>query len=336
MIVIAALSIASCDASPTTPSSGPTIVCPATQVVSSPSGSATTVDYPKPVFSGGTPPVTVSCNPVAGATFPLGTTSVACSAVDANKKSASCAFTVTVTRPPQLTATRFVAFGDSITAGKSGESCPPGGGVSCSVTTTQMTSAQRFRALERLFINLEESSVAYPRTLQSMLASRYTAQATIIRMPNEGVSGEMVADGKTRLPAVLTATTPQVLLLQEGANDMTQSHPPIDAIVEDFRSMIVQARSRGIRVFLGTVLPQRANACRGYDFCDGVNDTVATNAKLRAMANAEQATVVDLYGVFDGQTSTLLALDGLHPNEAGYTKMAEAFFNAIRQQLEVP
>ncbi len=100
--------------------------------------------------------------------------------------------------------------------------------------------------------------------------------------------------------------------------------------------MIRQAQNRGIRVFLGTVLPQRANACRAYDFCDGVNDTVATNAKLRAMANAEGATVVDLYGAFDGQTSTLLALDGLHPNEAGYTKMAEAFFSAIRQQLEVP
>src|SRR5258706_12874966 len=104
---------------------------------------------------------------------------------------------------------------------------------------------------------------------------------------------------------------------------MTQPHPPIDAIVEDFRSMIRQAQGPGIRLFLGTVLPQRANACRAYDFCDGVNDTAATNAKLRAMASAERATLVDLYAAFDGQTSTLLALDGLHPNEAGYTKMPE-------------
>jgi lysophospholipase L1-like esterase len=190
--------------------------------------------------------------------------------------------------------------------------------------------------LQRLFIDLEESNVAYPRTLQSMLASRYAAQASIIGMPNEGVSGEFVSEGKSRLPGVLSARGPQVLLLQEGANDMNQGRPPVDAIVEDFRSMIRGARTRGIRVFLGTVLPQRANACRGYDFCDGVNDTVATNAKLRAMANVEGATVVDLYAAFDGQTSALLGLDGLHPNEAGYTKMAETFFSAIRQQLEVP
>jgi lysophospholipase L1-like esterase len=117
---------------------------------------------------------------------------------------------------------------------------------------------------------------------------------------------------------------------------MTGARPPIDAIVEDFRTMIRDARGRGVRVFLGTILPERPDACRAGDFCDGVYDTVATNAKLRALASAEGATLVDLYAAFDGQTSALLSLDGLHPNEAGYSKMAETFFNAIRQQLEVP
>jgi lysophospholipase L1-like esterase len=47
-------------------------------------------------------------------------------------------------------------------------------------------------------------------------------------------------------------------------------------------------------------------------------------------------TLVELYTAFQGQESTLLGLDGLHPNEAGYQRMAELFFEAIRQKLEVP
>ena len=89
-------------------------------------------------------------------------------------------------------------------------------------------------------------------------------------------------------------------------------------------------------MFVGTLLPQRQGACRGYDFCDGVNDTVTTNAKIRTMVMAEGAYLVDLYPAFEGQTTALLGLDGLHPNEAGYQKMAEMFFEAIRQRLEVP
>ena len=131
-------------------------------------------------------------------------------------------------------------------------------------------------------------------------------------------------------------TQPQVLLLQEGANDMTAARPPIEAIVNDFRAMIRDARGRGVRVFLGTLLPQREGACRAYDYCDGVNDVVPTNARLRTMAEVEGAVLVDLYQGSEGQTGTLLGIDGLHPNEGGYQKMAEMFFDAIRQRLEIP
>jgi hypothetical protein len=68
---------------------------------------------------------------------------------------------------------------------------------------------------------------------------------------------------------------------------------------------------------------------------DGIVDVVPANAQIRTMAASEGAILVDLYPIFDGQTSTLLGLDGLHPNEAGYAKMAETFYNAIRDNLEV-
>ena len=52
------------------------------------------------------------------------------------------------------------------------------------------------------------------------------------------------------------------------------------------------------------------------------------------MAAAEGSVLVDLYQGFAGQTDTLLGPDGLHPSEGGYQKIAEMFYDAIRQRLE--
>ena len=50
--------------------------------------------------AGGCPPVTVNCNPPSGSTFPIGTTTVTCTASDACGQTVTCSFHVTVNRPP--------------------------------------------------------------------------------------------------------------------------------------------------------------------------------------------------------------------------------------------
>jgi lysophospholipase L1-like esterase len=313
---------------PTPPPAAPVISCPVAATGQSSDGSAVQVSYPAPTVTGGTAPVTVTCTP---SIFPVGTTTVTCTARDAKQQIANCAFPVSVVKVPQLRATRFVAFGDSITAGLLATTCPAGGGVSCALKTPALpTLLTPFDELRLMAIG-EASSAAYPRQLQSLLASRFSAQAVTI--VNEGNPGEFIADGKSRLSGTLTNDAPQVLLLQEGANDIDQSHPPISRLVNDLRTMVRNARGRGIDVFVGTVLPQRPNACRGYDFCDGAADSVPLNEQIRAMVASEDAVLVDLYPAFDGQTATLLGVDGLHPNEAGYQKIADLFFAAITQRL---
>jgi lysophospholipase L1-like esterase len=310
----------------------PAISCPGPVSVHAIMPTGAPVTFSEPTVTGGLEPVTTYCTPASGSSFPNGITEVTCVTSDALQRLASCRFNVTVARPPRLTATRFLAFGDSITAGALGTQCPAGGGVNCSITTLTMPRFELRRFLEGLFIGIEATPAAYPRALQALLAARYPLQSFAIA--NEGLPGEFVADGKTRLAGLLNQQPPEALLLQEGANDMNQGQPPIDTIVEDLRSMVRAARGRGLPVFVGTLVPQRQMACRGYDFCDGTEDTVPTNARIRAMATAEGAVLVDLFTAFDGQTTTLLGLDGLHPNEAGYQKIAEMFFDAIRLQLE--
>src|SRR5262245_16927400 len=76
------------------------------------------VTYPEPVADGGLPPLTVSCSPASGTTFPLGTTVVTCSATD-GVRTAECHFSVVlVPVVPVISATKFLAFGDSITNGQ--------------------------------------------------------------------------------------------------------------------------------------------------------------------------------------------------------------------------
>ncbi len=207
--------IASCDSTttPTPPPVALTISCPQPVVATSLTGNPVTVNYTAAVAAGGKAPVTVSCSPASGQPFPLGATAVSCLAKDAQPQAAACAFTVTVSKVAQLSVTKFLAFGDSITAGVLAGSCPIGGGVSCSVATP--TSAPRSTAslipfgsdLRTLYPFVgEESSSAYPRQLQAALTANYNGQT--FTMTNLGSPGEFIAEGKARLSSALIAAAP--------------------------------------------------------------------------------------------------------------------------------
>ena len=326
-----------------TPGDALAIACPASLTVQSPEGAAVVVAFPAPTVTGGTAPVTTACTHQSGSQFEVGTTDVACTARDARQQAASCGFRVAVVVPPKLAATRFLAFGDSITAGVIPTTCslgtPPVSRCSTALMPmmpmTPLTLAERLLDTQQLRADLNASSASYPLKLQALLASRFNAQPIVV--VNEGEPGEMAADGVDRLPQTLTSHAPEVLLLMEGINDIHRTGDQaahVAPLVQALRTMTHEARGRGMRVFVGTLLPEDRCGCRAYDFVDGRDDIVTANDQIRAMAAVEGAILVDLYQGFAGQTATLLTFDGLHPNEAGYAKMAEMFYDAIRQQLE--
>jgi uncharacterized repeat protein (TIGR01451 family) len=75
----------------------PVITCPANMVATavSPGSSTVIVNYPPPAASDNCPGVATVCVPPSGAAFPLGATTVTCTATDGAGNSATCAFTVT-------------------------------------------------------------------------------------------------------------------------------------------------------------------------------------------------------------------------------------------------
>lgn len=88
--------------------------------------------------------------------------------------------------------------------------------------------------------------------------------------------------------------------------------------------MVVDARNRGLRPFLGTLPPET-----------GLARTLIEpfNAQLKSMAAGENVPVADVFAAFNGDLS-LLGNDGLHPTAAGYQKIADTFFEVIKQNLE--
>jgi hypothetical protein len=92
-------------------STPPTLSLPGDITKSINGAASTVVTYSATASDGGTP-LTPSCSPSSGSSFPLGTTTVSCSVTDAGGNTASGSFTVTVqdTTPPSV----------SITSGPSG------------------------------------------------------------------------------------------------------------------------------------------------------------------------------------------------------------------------
>jgi len=227
--------------------------------------------------------------------------------------------------PPHLSATKFVAYGDSITEGFV-QRCP---GVAPEEIEPGPMRIGLLLSQERA----QPSPTAYPAKLQSLLAERYPSQ--MITVVNEGMGGEEIEAGVADLPRVLTTNAPEVLLLLEGINTLNQKHKDgIPLVVDGLRSMIQEARSRGIAVFAATLLPERPGGCRAYDYSEDYDDIIEVNVRIRRMIGTEGAILVDLYEAFNGRTATLIGEDGLHPSAAGYQRIAEIFFDAIKTNLE--
>ena len=74
----------------------PQIVCSTNRVVAATTGSGASVVFPTPAASDNCPGVRVICLPPSGSTFPIGTTAVICTAIDASNNRATCSFTIRV------------------------------------------------------------------------------------------------------------------------------------------------------------------------------------------------------------------------------------------------
>lgn len=133
---------------------------------------------------------------------------------------------------------------------------------------------------------------------------------------NAGIPGELSADGLARLPEVLDQSTPALVVLIHGGNDILRRLPKTQT-AQNLRSMIGLIRASGAQVVMLGV-PQF-----GLFF----------EAALFYATVAEQEQVpIDLETLPGILTDNDLKSDTVHPNAAGYRRMAAAVANLLRER----
>lgn len=327
LAVVGVLLTAGCTDTPVTPTppvvtyDPPVIACPASQSVISSTATPISVVYSQASVVGGAPPLTTTCTPASGSTFPVGITTVTCTTRDAQQRTSSCSLTIGVTIPARLTATRFVAFGDSITAGENGQNS----------LTIDVGGVLTF--LQSVILIGSE----YPTVLRNSLRTRYALQTDSIDVVNAGVPGEAARDATTLTRFSSAISGRQAVLLMEGSNDLYSAYSGgaalTDAAIANLRTMIQRAKTANVKPFIATVPPMNPSACT--PICRGFAAALVApfNDRIRLLASSEGATLVDVHKAFNGDFS-LLSPDGLHPNAKGFELIANTFFDQIKATLE--
>ncbi|MEQ6918214.1 GDSL-type esterase/lipase family protein [Halomonas aquatica] len=146
------------------------------------------------------------------------------------------------------------------------------------------------------------------------------ADLTGLNVINAGVSGETTDKGLERFPVELERSSPDLVILIEGGNDIlrNKSH---SSIKKNLRMMIEMAESRGIPVVLVGV-PKKSLFSSSAPFYE------------------ELAEDFDL--VYDGSLivdllrNPSLKSDQIHFNEAGYQEMAESIHALMKNNGALP
>jgi len=219
---------------------------------------------------------------------------------------------------PALSTVRFLAFGDSMTAG---EVTVPVGVVADGPVAGLLNPPSTRQILV--------PAASYPTQLLSMLQSRYVIQAPTIAVTNAGKAGEYSFQALTRLADALAEVKPEVLLLLHGVNDLPFQNT--DLPTGSLTEMTRQGKNAGARVFLSTLMPFKP----GGRNSPNAALVAELNVRIKTIALTEGVALVDLFDTLAPEANTLIGVDGLHPTEAGYKRIADVFFASIQANLEV-
>jgi lysophospholipase L1-like esterase len=190
---------------------------------------------------------------------------------------------------------KVTAFGDSITRG--------------------------FLELRRRDLNLVTSN-NYPTILQGKLKSLDPAWT----VANRGVGGETTAEGANRIGSTLAIDKPGFVLIMEGTNDASRCGNASVTAGNLIRMAQAALANKSIPI-VGTIPPNfRNHNCADF-FINDVNN------QIHSAAAASNIVVAEIFNGMNDRSLFGLApnRDPLHPNEAGYARMADIWLQAMMQ-----
>jgi len=151
-----------------------------------------------------------------------------------------------------------------------------------------------------------DAGESYPAVLEKMTGRRVV---------NAGVPGEVTGDGLSRLPGVLAREKPALVLLCHGGNDLLRRLDP-QQTAGNIQSMIRLSRERGAAVVLVAVPSMGLSLSPPPLYRE-----IARSLSVPLEEKALPAVLSD----------ASLKSDYIHPNAAGYRRLAEAVAGLLKR-----
>jgi len=143
------------------------------------------------------------------------------------------------------------------------------------------------------------------------------SKLTGLHVINAGVNGETSVEGLRRLPKLLEDPSVKLMILCFGGNDILQ-RSSMDALKQNLKTMIQMAKKKQIDVLLISVPNVSLFGLSPLDLYEEVAEE--ENSPLLS------GTLADIL------SKPSLKNDQIHPNAAGYRKMAEKIYETLQKE----
>lgn len=157
----------------------------------------------------------------------------------------------------------------------------------------------------------------------ALLEQRLKDEGFTDRVVNASISGDTSAGGQARLPALLAAHKPDLVVLELGGNDGLRGQPP-QQLQQNLASMIDRSREAGAKVvLLGMRLPPNY----------GVRYTTAFAQVYEQLAKEKKVALVPFFLEGIGGVAEMMQTDGIHPAQGAQQRLLDNAWPTIKPLL---
>jgi acyl-CoA thioesterase-1 len=157
----------------------------------------------------------------------------------------------------------------------------------------------------------------------ALLEQRLEQQGFSDKVVNASITGDTSANGSARLPALLAAHKPDLVVLELGGNDGLRGMP-VTQLQQNLASMIELSRKAGAEVLLlGMQLPPNYGARYTQSFAQ----------VYHALAEEKKVPLVPFLLEGVGGVPTLMQADGVHPTASAQGKLLENVWPTLKPLL---
>ena len=192
--------------------------------------------------------------------------------------------------------------------------------ISCLLTTTA-------HARDTILVLGDSISAAYGMQLEqgwvSLLDARLQEEQPTYRVINASISGETSGGGLRRLPDLLIAHAPKVVIIELGGNDGLRGYP-IKQLRNNLKQLVRLSEEAAARVLL---LPMEIPPNFGKLYTD------AFRASFSEAAEGTNAMLAEFPLVSVALETTLMQPDGIHPTSEAQPIIMESVWQTLESLL---